>query len=214
MVDILEHPAERLRLSAEAVGRVRALRQKIDAEDAVYVAAVERLLAPVRVRFLRRPQRNFRPEMLAALEKSWHALPSTYRLACHAELSRDSLTITDVAISAANLECPQWDDREPSFVTASTNLTVRRGTFHADCVVTCVVSLHAAARRLQRDISTTSDDDLLDDIGLLAKHDATEIPEGQDFVLHTAGGSWRGRCMRLPDGGGPRALSVRTWLPE
>jgi hypothetical protein len=25
--------------------------------------------------------------------------------ACHAELSKDSLTITDVAISAANLEC-------------------------------------------------------------------------------------------------------------
>jgi hypothetical protein len=212
-MDILEHPAERLRLSAGAVGRVRALRQKIDAEDAVYVAAAERLLAPVRERFRRHPQRNFRPAMLAALEKSWHALPSTYRLACHAELSKDSLTITDVAISAANLECAQWDNREPSFVIASMNLIVRRGTFHADCVVTCVVSLHAAARRLQRDIRTTSDDDLLDDIGLLAKHDATEIPEGQGFVVPTAGGSWHGRCMRLPHGG-PRALSVRTWLAE
>jgi hypothetical protein len=212
--DILGPPAERFRLSAEAVGRVRTLRQKIDAEDAVYIAAAERLLAPVRLRFRRHPQRNFRPEMLAALEKSWHPLPSTYRLACHAELSKDSLTITDVAISAANQECAQWDGREPSFVIASTNLIMRRGTFHADCVVICVVSLHAAARRLQRGISTTSDDDLLDDIGLLAKQHATEIPEGQDFVVHTAGGSWRGRCMRLPDGGGPRALSVRTWLPE
>ena len=143
--------------------------------------------------------------MLAALEKSWHALPSTYRLACHAELSKDSLTITDVAISAANLECAECDGREPSFVVASTNLIARRGTFHADCVVTCVVSLHAAARRLQRDIRTTSDDDLLDEIGLLAKHDVTEIPEGQGFVVHTAGGSWRGRCRRLLHGGPPSA---------
>ena len=152
--------------------------------------------------------------MLATLEKSWHALPSTYRLACHAELSKDSLTITDVAISAPNLECAEWDDREPSFVIASTNLIVRRGTFHAECVVICIVSLHAAARRLQRGISTTSDDDLLDDVAVLAQHNATEmIPEGQGFVVHTAGGSWRGRCIRLPDGG-RRALSVRTWLPE
>jgi hypothetical protein len=49
---------------------------------------------------------------------------------------------------------------------------------------------------------------------LLAKYDATEmIPEGQGFAVPTAGGSWRGRCIRLPDGG-RRALSVRTWLPE
>jgi hypothetical protein len=152
--------------------------------------------------------------MLAALEKSWHALPSTYRLACHAELSKDSLTITDVAISAANPECAQWDGREPSFVIASTNLIMRRGTFNADCVVTCVVSLHAAACRLQWGISASSDDDLLDDVALLAQHNATEmIPEGQDFAVHTAGGSWRGRGIRLPDGG-RRTLSVRTWLPE
>jgi hypothetical protein len=77
-----------------------------------------------------------------------------------------------------------------------------------------LLSLYAAARRLQRGIGTTSDDDLLDDLALLAQHDATEtIPEGQGFVVHTAGGSWRGRCMRLTDGG-PRALSVRTWLAE
>src|SRR5215469_15544191 len=113
MADLFERPVERLPLSAEATRRVRALRQKIDAEDAVYVAAAERLLAPVRARFHRHPQRNFRPEMLAALEKSWHALPSTYRLACHVQLSRDSLSITDMAISAA-LECAQWDDREYS----------------------------------------------------------------------------------------------------
>jgi hypothetical protein len=213
MAEILEHPAERLPLSAEAVVRVRALCQKIDAEDAVYVAAAGRLLAAVRARFRRHPQRNFRPEMLAALEKSWHSLPNTYRLACHAELSRDSLTITDLAISAANPECAQWDGREPSFVIAGTNLIMRRGTFHADCVVTCVVSLHAAARRLQCGISTSSDDDLLDDVALLAQHDVTEIPEGQDFTVPTAGGSWFGRCIRLPYGS-RRALSVRTWLPE
>jgi len=106
---------------------------------------------------------------------SWHALPSTYRLACHAELSKDSLTITDVAISAANLECAQWDGREPSFVIASTNLIVRRGTFHVDYVVTCVVPLHAATRRLQRGADTSSDDDLLDDVALLAQHDTTEM---------------------------------------
>jgi hypothetical protein len=87
-------------------------------------------------------------------------------------------------------------------------------TFHADCVVTCVVSLHAAARRLQCGTSTSSDDDLLDDVALLAQHNVTEmIPEGQDFAVPTAGGSWFGRCIRLPDGG-RRALSVRTWLPE
>ena len=211
MADILEHPAERLPLSAGTVGRVKALCQKIDAEDVVYIAAAARLLAPVRERFFRHPQRNFRPEMLAAPEKSWHTLPSTYRLACHAELSKDSLTITDVAISAANQECAQWDGREPSFVIAS---TMRRGTYHADCVVTCVVSLHAAARRLQLGISTPSADGLLDEVALLAQHDAAEmIPEGQDFAVHTAGGSWRGRCIRLPDGG-RRAPSVRSWLPE
>src|SRR5215469_2820438 len=124
MADLFEHPVERLPLSAEATRRVRALRQKIDAEDAVYVAAAERLLAAVRVRFRRHPQRNFRPEMLAALEQSWHALPNTYRLACHVELSKDSLTVTDVAISAAYPECAEWDGREPSFVIASTNLMV------------------------------------------------------------------------------------------
>jgi hypothetical protein len=62
MADLLEHPAKRLPLSAEATRWVWALCQKIDAEDAAYVAAAERLLAPVRARFHRHPQRNFRPE--------------------------------------------------------------------------------------------------------------------------------------------------------
>ena len=99
-----------------------------------------------------------------------------------------------MAISAANLECAEWDGREPSFVIASTNLIMRRGAFHADCVVTCVVSLHAAARRLQRGISTPSDDDLLDDAALLAQHDATElIPEGTELR-----GAHRLRFMARP----------------
>ena len=209
MADTLDLQAERGGLSAEAVCRVRALRNKIDAEDEIYVAAAEQLLAPVRARFRRHPQRNFRPEMLAALEKSWHLLPSTYRLACQIELSKDSLTVNDIAISAANLECTEWIDGEPSFVIAETTLIMRRGIFHVDCVVTYVVSLHAAARRL----STTSEDDLLDDLRLLARHDGTEIPEGQSFVVHTNGGLWRGRCVRMHHGG-PRTLSVQTWLPE
>jgi hypothetical protein len=75
-------------------------------------------------------------------------------------------------------------------------------------VATCGCAQAAAG------ISTPSDDNLLDDVALLAQHDATDmIPEGQDFAVHTAGGSWRGRFIRLPDEG-RRALSVRTWLPE
>ena len=110
--------------------------------------------------------------------------------------------------------CAQWDGREYSFVIASTNLIVRRGTFHADYMVTCVVSLHAAARRLLCSIGTVSDDELLDDIALLAQHDATEmIPEGEAFAVSTASGSWHGSCIRMPDGG-RHALSVRTWLPD
>ena len=149
---------------------------------------------------------DLRPDIEAALEAA--VIPRDIAVA------RIARCVTDVAISAANPDCAQWDGREPSFVIASTYLIMRRGTFHTDCGVTCVVSLHAAARRLQRGISTPSDDDLLDDVALLAQHDATDmIPVGQDFAVHTAGGSWRGRCIRLPDGG-RRALSVLRCLSD
>jgi hypothetical protein len=138
--------------------------------------------------------------------KSWHALPSTYRPACHAELSKRQLhhhRCGDLH-GEPGLRPIGWPrtlicrrQHEPDNATWHVP-RILRGERYMRLLVGCGVASTPRA---------------MDDIALLAKHDATEIPEGHGFVVHTTSGSWRGRCIRLPDGC-RRALSVRTWLPE
>jgi hypothetical protein len=200
-----------VRISAEAAGRVRALRQKVDAEDAQYTAVARILMAPFQQRLARHPYRNFRPQALADLEKAWHHdLPSTYRLSCRSTLTRDSLEIYDTGICASKLEQDDWTDQELSLVIAHGHLEVRRGTVAFTCTIPAIFSLHALARYIMRSVSTTTDDDLLDDVALLAGHDADEVSTDEGFAIHTRAGTWRGRCVRLDSG--QRVLSIRTWI--
>jgi hypothetical protein len=197
-------------VSREAIGRVRDLRRRIGAEDQAFVTAAARLTLSVRQRLKRHPTRNFRPETLAAIERSWHRdLPADYRISCRSELARDSLTITDTAVCAAVLEENSWGQDEPSLVISTGVLDLHRGHANFTSTITAVFSLHGLARRLQRSRATT-DQELLDDVALLAGHSADEVAEDAGFAIHTAGGTWRGRCVMLQQRG--RVLAVRTWL--
>ena len=120
--------------------------------------------------------------MLAALDQAWHCdLPSTYRIGCRSTLTRDSLEVEDVVICAAKLEDDAWDGLEASLVVCHGTLSVKRGSISFRFMPTAIFSMHALARRLQRGAST-SDDELLGDVTLLAKHSAGEVADGEGFV--------------------------------
>ena len=58
-----------------------------------------------------------------------------------------------------------------------------------------------------------TDDQLLDDMALLVKHDASEVGIDESFSIRTVNdGRWLGRGIRQRGGG--RALNVRTRLAE
>jgi hypothetical protein len=202
-----------VRVPVEYVGRVRALRSVIAREDERYVATSRRLLRPVLDRLHRfGPRRNFRPQMLADLEAAWHRdLASPYRLGCESQLSKEALRIDEVAISSAHLDNREWDREERSLVIAHGVLIVQRGRVTFDCRLATIFSAHSLCRRLQRGRSGMSDDELLDDVQVMAGHEASEIGENEGFLVHTRDGRWAGRCIQLERG---RALSVRTWLQE
>jgi hypothetical protein len=204
-------PSDTVPLDRAALGRCRDLRRRVDLADAVYVARAKALLEPIQARLRRCPGRNFRPEMLAQLERDWHhKLGSDYRLGCESKLAKESLSISDVAISAAALSDPAWNTDEPSLVIVHGMLDIARGRVTFTSFVSVLFSLHCCARWCQRH-GATSDAELLDDIALAAAYDATAIPVGEGCAIHTAHGSWRGRCIQLP--AGSRAIALRTWLP-
>jgi hypothetical protein len=96
-------------LSATAA---EAFRERIREADALFVAAVVRLLAPIRRRIdSRKPPR---PELLQAARRTWiNDIPSFGSLdGPHPDLGGNRLTIRETRAVLASFQLPEW--KEPA----------------------------------------------------------------------------------------------------
>jgi hypothetical protein len=202
-------------LPREFLGKARAIRNLIAAEDDQYDAQVHQIFVPVLARLTRHPDRSPRQEMLAAFARDWDDLPSDWRLDCSIRLERTSLAINEVRIAAGIMKHANWPGGEDDIGVTALSVTLGKNTARLKARCLCCFSLHALSRRLQRhhDTSTAS---LLYDINLVAEAAMREpvvTGAGYRITTTTNGGGWRGRGLRLnsPDGAAD-VLSVRTWI--
>lgn len=210
-----------LPVGREFYGRARDIRRQITAEDLVYDATVDALMAPVGDRLRRFPKRSLRPEMLAGLIQSWRFMDCRdWLLDLSARLDKARASLTEHRLVAGVMRRagdPNWTGIEDDLAAVHVQLDVDRNRVHLESRCVATFSLHAIARRLERhpDGSLAA---LMFDINLAVVAASGELVPGAGYKLptHEDGGGWRGRVIRQtgPDGETRPVLAVRTWIDD
>jgi hypothetical protein len=203
----------------EYVGRARALRQRIEAEDDEYAATIGKLIAPIAARRRKFPVRNLRPGMLPAFVQGWRYMDARdYRTDLAARLERTRASITERRVVAGAARSGAWgeDDFEIGVGIDEVTVTVDGNRLDLSSRTLVLFSLHALARRYQRG-RDNDDAAILHDLDLAARADPDGLDAGGGFKIATdaEGGGWRGRLVWLHDqnSADPRlTVLVRTWI--
>jgi len=212
----LAEPTERP--PAEFLGKARAFRNRVAAEDETCISTIKALLGPVHQRLQRFPDRKLRPVMLAAVVQGWRYMDArNFRLDLTAKLDRTRAMLTERRVVAGQMRRssdPNWQDVEDDVAVNAISLLVAGNEAKLHISTLCTFSLHALARRIQ--LGVDSDDAaLLFDMDVVAKVDQARLGGGGFKVITTQnGGGWRGRVVRrrTEDGELVPMLSIRTWL--
>jgi hypothetical protein len=181
---------------AEFVGRARAFRNRILADDDQVGAAIGAIIAYAR-NVLRR-RHSYRLEHFQHLERAWRlTIPNTGRLAFAAERGKDSLTIVDTRICASVFHKGTWENH---FGEHSLALILYSGRFtsgHLDIesVLVSAVSLHALARRFQRSFDC-SDQAVLRDLSLISLN-VEGLLNTSLFRQPAGDGAWHGETVTV-----------------
>jgi hypothetical protein len=204
-------------VGTEFMGRARQLRQEIEAEDRAHDAIVDRLMAPIRARFKRHPNRPLRQLMLNETIARWMAMePSDYRLSINARLDKGSAHLREVRLDTGRMKHPDWENAEEGLGASEITLTVESNRARIRGRSLVAFSLHSIARRLERG-ADDSIEALLHDL-YLATEAVSRCPlrVGADYRITTGedGRGWRGRVLSVTAANGLRTqvLSIRTWL--
>jgi hypothetical protein len=131
-------------LSATAA---EAFRERIREADALFVAALTRLLAPIRRRIdAHKPPR---PELLQAARRTWiNDIPSFGSLSGpHPELGRNRLTIRETRAVLASFQLPEWKEPAgpPAVALISAELIVGAKGFQFYSTLFVLIDLAAIA---------------------------------------------------------------------
>jgi hypothetical protein len=204
-------------ITAEARGKARDLRRRVEREDGTYIATVHAVVEPVRDRLRRFPRRHVRPQMLIDLVQQWRFMPCRdYRLDLEAQLERKRLALVERRLVAGQMKLEGWPDAEPDIGIGEVALLIDGAHIRVQTRTVCAFSLHAVARRYQRN-PDGDDAAMLFDMDVVARIDQAALSGGGFKVTtHQDGGGWRGRVVRVQDRDGERVpvLSIRTWMPE
>lgn len=208
-------------VGAQWLGLARDLRRRVGVEDVLYDQTVAELIAPLKERLRRYPNRSLRPEMLATLVQSWRFMaPRDWRLDLDAKLDKHRLALVEHRLVAGRmrpLDDPGWIGFEHDVAVIRIELRVNRSTAQLASRCVAAFSLHAVARRLQRGL----DGDIaavLHDMQLVAQAARGALVVGAGYRVRTDdhGGGWRGRVIRQSgagtDGTEQPVLAIRTWL--
>jgi hypothetical protein len=198
-------PKYRSTLSATAA---EAFRERIREADALFVAAVVRLLAPIRRRIdSRKPPR---PELLQAARRTWiNDIPSFGSLdGPHPELGRNRLTIRETRAVLASFQLPAWKEPAgpPAVALISAELIAGTKGFRFYSTLLALIDLAAIAAWFA---ASGAEDPapLLADLSALAAAAA---------ALHTPGpatvSGWEGEVVPV-EPSGSLAFRVSSYIP-
>ena len=169
-------------VGAEFFGKARDLRRRVEREDAKFFPAINRLIAPARLRKF--PERKMRPETLADLIQSWRFLDCRdFRLNLDAKLERTRCALVERRVFTGRTRFldADWDGEEPDVAVTEISLSIDGNRFNLHSRILCTFSMHAVARRLQR-AQDGSDAALL--------HDRTWRPASTTARCRAAGSKW------------------------
>jgi hypothetical protein len=204
-------------LPREFLGKARAFRHRVEAEDAAYTIAVRVLTAPIIARLRKFPRRGMRPFVLPAFIEGWRYMDQrNYRTDLTARLERTRASITERRIASGRVRLRDWgeDDSEPGVGVDLVEVSIDGNKLSLSQRPLCLFSLHAIGRRLQR-ARDTDDAAILHDLDLAARVDLAGLdPGGFKIATDEDGGGWRGRMvmLRTADTIDPRpTLLIRTW---
>ena len=199
---------------AEFVGKARAFRARIGAEDAVVGQTIQRIVAPLEAR--RRRKATFRAEQLIDAERAFRRVPAAGRLTLNIERDKHGLRIEEFRAAAGDFRFCSWADgaTDPDVGVVKVVLQATSwGAVGATSNIVASVSLHALARRFQRGFNI-SDEAILGELRGLALRHAEIIEALGEFSIACDGGSWVGEVAKAEIAGVSVAmLAVRTFTP-
>jgi hypothetical protein len=208
--------AERAHVPVEFIGIARDLVRRLERADDAAVLAMGASAYPLIDRH-RREHRTLRTENLADAARHWRLnMPPFGSLGRRIELGRKRLDISETRAAAATMTRKGWAHDEPGVslidhvLVAGPHDVAARVELHAN------ISLHALARRCERDRQHTADDDLFADLRILAEAypSLAAQPRGSEVKLAARRGSWIGETddVRNQAGYTVRIACVRTFI--
>jgi hypothetical protein len=194
----------------EFVGRARAFRARVGAEDDGVGRAVMRIMAPLARRRLK--SRIFRPGDLIDAERQFRNLPSTGRLALQVGRDKHGLKIQELRCASGKIRFAEWandaSDPDIGIMRIALEATSWGPAFVAGDLIASL-SLHALGRRFQRGFDT-SDAAILSELRAMALCHADIVETPGDFAIGGSGGNWVGT---LGQRDGMRVLAIRSFKP-
>ena len=201
-------------VAAEFVGRARAFRARIGAEDDAVGRNVLEIMKPLKAR--RRRSATFRPEALIDAERQFRHLPSAGRLTLKVDRDKSGLLIEEFRAAAGDFRFVSWLDGATDADIGICRVILEAkswGPVYTSCDVAVSVSLHALARRFQRGFDT-SDGAILSEFQRIALQYVGIAAALGDFAIAGDGGAWVGEVASTQVGEvvAP-VLAIRTFTP-
>jgi hypothetical protein len=141
---------------SEFVGRARALRARIGAEDDAVGPAISGVMLPLEAR--RRKSAIFRQDQLIDAARAYRQIPSAGRLSLKIGRDKTGLRIEEYRAAAGVVRFVEWDDGAFDSDIGVVRVELTAVSWGRCCVsggIVVSMSLHALSRRMQRGFDTS-----------------------------------------------------------
>lgn len=194
----------------EFVGRARAFRARVGAEDDAVGRSILEIMAPLDRR--RRKSKTFRPADLIDSERAYRALPSAGRLSLKIHRDKHGLKIEELRCAAGRVRFCSWADDalDPDIGIMRIELQAQSwGPAFVAGNLIASLCLHSLGRRFQRGIRT-DDATILAELKQIALCQPDIVEANGAFSIPGDGGSWVGEVGQrdaMP------MLAIRSFVP-
>jgi hypothetical protein len=199
------------RVPVEFLGLARQFRNAVAVEDRAVEAALDAIAEPLRDRLRRKPALR-RETPLGALRQFAETVPATFSVGrSRVAYARTEFAISEHRITSSWLHDDSWcnDARERGLSVCSLTFAVTKGKLIRRWTPIATVSLHALARRIERNVERDHTA-LVRDLAVLVESD-----EASERVDAPSGGHWLGGVIRATTNTEEKRVklrNVRTWL--
>jgi hypothetical protein len=201
------------RVPVEFIGKARAFRSTIVGEHALAVAAMDRLVLPLRGRHYSRQTPG--PGAFARVEHAWRSqVPTAGQLRLTTTHDSKRLCITEIRAVPTDFRFLAWPEgaTESCLIILVSALAVSAGHFSFTSALAASVSLHALARRYERGSNNSAAAIRADLVALMRPVD--DVLEGSnDFTIPAGDGQWVGEATEVDDRGKVKCiLAARSFI--